>query len=93
MISECVKNLIAERPATDSYKYMLLYCMKEDCNSYLGSGKRKAKYLWSADEAEHIANMKALWNSFPEGEKPEWLSMEEIERFEKEMITASADDR
>lgn len=88
MISEYIKILIAERPETDSYKYMLLCRMKEDCNSYLGNGNRNAKYLWSKDETEHIANMKALWNSFPEDEKPEWLSMGDIEKFEKEMITA-----
>ena len=88
MISEYIKNLITEKPATDSYKYVLLDRMVMDCLYYLGNGNRNIKYLWSKDEAEHIANMKALWNSFPEDGKPEWLSMEEIEKFEKEMIAS-----
>lgn len=85
-ISEYIKELIMKRPATDSYKYMLLDRMRQDCEYYLGYGNRNKKSLWSIDESEHIANMKALWNSFPEDKKPEWLSMENIERFEKEMI-------
>lgn len=90
MISEYIKNLITERPATDSYKYVLLDRMVMDCLYYLGNGNRNAKYLWSKDEAEHIANMKALWKSFPEDGKPEWLSVEDIDRFEKAMITAES---
>lgn len=86
MVSDYIKNLIKERPATDSFKYMLLSRMQSDCNFYLGNGNRNAKYLWAEDEQDHIANMKALWNSFPEDGKPEWLSMEDIERFEKEMV-------
>ena len=88
MISEYIKNLITEKPATDSYKYVLLDRMVMDCLYYLGNGNRNPKYLWSTNEEEHIANMKALWNSFPEDGKPEWLSMEDIEKFEKEMIKA-----
>lgn len=85
-MSEYIKNLIAERPATDSFKYMLLDRMKQDCNYYLGNGNRLKKYLWANDEKEHIENMKALWNSFPDEEKPEWLTMEQIETYEKEML-------
>lgn len=85
-MSEYIKNLIAERPATDSFKYMLLDRMKQDCNYYLGNGNRLKKYLWANDEKEHIENMKALWNSFPDEEKPEWLTMKQIETYEKEML-------
>lgn len=88
MISEYIKNLIEERPAIDKYKYALLDRMRQDCKYYLGYGNRNTKCLWAEDEAEHIENMKALWNSFPEDGKPEWLSMEDIESFEKEMVTA-----
>lgn len=85
-MSEYIKNLIAERPATDSFKYMLLDRMKQDCNYYLGNGNRLKKYLWANDEKEHIENMKALWNSFPDEGKPEWLTMKQIETYEKEML-------
>lgn len=85
-MTDYIKNLIEERPATDSCKYMLLDRMKMDCNYYLGNGSRLKKYLWAGDEKKHIENMKALWNSFPESEKPEWLTMEQIEEYERQMI-------
>ncbi len=85
-MNEYIKKLIAERPATDNFKYMLLSRMKQDCEYYLGYGNRSKKYLWSEDEKEHIENMKALWNSFPIGEKPEWLTMRQIKKYEKEML-------
>lgn len=81
-----IKNLILEKQETDSFKYMLLSRMRSDCDYYLGNGNRLKKFLWSNNEREHIANMKALWNSFPADEKPEWLTMEQIEEYEKEML-------
>ena len=81
-----IKKLIADREPTDSFKYMLLDRMKQDCNYFLGNGNRNPKDLWSDSPEEHIANMEALWNSFPEGDKPEWLTWEQIKEYEKEMI-------
>jgi hypothetical protein len=60
--------------------------MQSDCEYYLGYGNRYAKHLWSLDEKEHIANMKALYNSFPDEDKPEWLTMDDIREYEKRMI-------
>lgn len=85
-MTDYIENLIEERPATDSYKYMLLDRMKMDCNYYLGNGNQNKKYLWAEDEKEHIENMKALWDSFPVDEKPKWLTMEQIENYEKQII-------
>lgn len=83
---EYIQNLIAEREPTDEFKYMLLDRMKQDCNYYLYGCGRSAKYLWSDSPEEHIANMKTLWNSFPDDAKPEWLTIEQIEEYEKEML-------
>ena len=41
--------------------------------------------LWAGDEKSQIENMKALWNSFPEEDKPEWLTWEDILEYEKQM--------
>lgn len=84
-MTEYIKKIIEEKPVNDSFKYMLLDRMKQDCNYYLGNGNRLKKFLWANDESEHIKNMKALWNSFSEDKKPEWLTMEEIEEYEKKM--------
>lgn len=81
-----IKKIIEERPAADSYKYMLLDRLKTDCNYYIYNGHRSKNCLWSQNEKEHIENMKALLKSFPENQKPEWLSMKQIEEYEKEML-------
>lgn len=69
----------------DKFRYMLLSRMKSDCDYYLGNGSRHAKHLWAGDEVEQIAYMKALWNSFGENDKPEWLSFEQILEYEQKI--------
>lgn len=69
------------------FTYMMLDRLKADCEYYLGHGNRYKDYLWSGDEREQIDKMKGLWNALPEGEKPEWLTMEQILEYEKNMLT------
>lgn len=70
----------------NKFKYMLLSRMQSDCNYYLGYGNRCVDHLWASTVERHIAYMKALHNSFSESEKPEWLTMEGIENYEREML-------
>lgn len=72
----------------DRFKYMLLDRMKMDCEYFLGYGygNRNVKKLWAGNAEEQISTMKALHNSFDEGEKPEWLTMEQIEKYHAEMV-------
>ncbi len=72
----------------ESFRYSLLYRLRIDCEYYLGYGSRNPGQLWSRGEKEHIADMKALWNSFPADGKPEWLTWAQIEVYEKKMIIA-----
>ena len=59
--------------------------MQSDCEYYLGNGNHHSKHLWATDEAKHIEYMLELWNSFPEQDKPEWLSYEQINSYATEM--------
>jgi len=68
----------------EEFRYQLLGRLQMDCDYYLGNGKGHSGHLWAGDEKEQIKTMKDLWNSFDE--KPEWLSMKEIEEYEKNMI-------
>lgn len=65
------------------YDYMLLSRLKSDCEYFLKAGGRNERHLWAGNVDDQIAKMKELWNSLEE--KPEWLSMEDIENYEKEM--------
>lgn len=67
-----------------SFEYQLLDRLRSDCDYYLGAGGRANKNLWAGNPEGQIAKMKELWNKLPK--KPEWLSMEDIEAYEKEMI-------
>ena len=69
----------------EKFRCQLLSRMQSDCNYFLGNGNRCKKHLWAQEVDAHIAYMKALWLSFPTGRKPEWLSYEEIEVYEKRM--------
>ena len=60
--------------------------MRTDCEYLLGPGARLNKYLWARDPQLQIVYMKALWNSFPEGQKPEWLSFTRICQLERQMM-------
>ena len=43
-------------------------------------------WLWGCCVENHIQAMRILWDSFSDDEKPEWTSLEEIERFSKKML-------
>lgn len=66
------------------FRYMMLDRMRQDCEYYLRIGG-SANVLWAGDEKRHIQNMKDIWNSFDENDKPEWLTMEEINEFARKM--------
>ena len=71
--------------SNEQYRYTLLDRMRSDCAYFLGNGNRHAKYLWAGNVEDQIADMKMLWNSFKSDEKPEWLTMADIESLEKRM--------
>jgi len=78
------------QPEENPYKfnYMMLDRLRSDCDYYLGYGNRNKNQLCDNDEHQHIDRMKELHNSFPENEKPEWLTWDQILDYEKKMITA-----
>lgn len=68
------------------YRYMLLSRMQADCDYYLGNGHRAKKYLWAGDEVEHMAAMVMLWDSFEPEQKPEWLTVEQLNNYKKKLL-------
>lgn len=92
--NEMVEDDIKSQPVIDksilqndeTFRYQLLDRMKTDCNYYLGNGGRHDKYLWAGNVEEQIAYMKALYNSFPDDKKPEWISLDDINEYENAMV-------
>jgi len=67
------------------FQYQMLDRLRSDCDYYLGYGRRNPQRLCENSEKEHIEEMKRMWLSFSEDEKPEWLPWEKILQYEKEM--------
>lgn len=78
--------------SSEEYRYQLLSRIKQDRDHYLGAENRQWKRhflgpLSINSEAEQIAYMVALWNSFDEDRKPEWLTADDILDYEKRMLS------
>lgn len=65
------------------YRYMLLDRLRSDCEYFLGNGNRNEKHLWAGSVDAQINEMKKIWNSLKE--KPEWITIEDINNYEKKM--------
>lgn len=66
------------------HNYMLIDRLRSDCEYFLNWGNGNLKRLYYGNIKDHIAGMKKLWNDFKE--KPQWLSLEQIEQYEKDML-------
>lgn len=69
----------------DDFPYQMLARLISDCDYYLGAGGYHEKHLWAGNVKDHIAKMKEIYNSFLPADKPDWTSMEDIERYERMM--------
>jgi len=70
----------------EEFNYMLLGRLQMDCEYYLNAGARGTKHLCYLNEKDQIAKMKELYNNFPEDKKPEWLSYDQILKYEEAML-------
>lgn len=65
------------------FEYQLLSRLKADCEYYLKWGGRSVNHLWAGNVEAQIAKMKELWNVLET--KPRWLTMEQINKYERQM--------
>ena len=84
--SRSVGNIYYEElPEYLKFRYMMLSRLKADCDYFLGNGNGYEPHLWGKNVEDHIAEMKRRWEEFAPDEKPEWLTMEQINSYEKKM--------
>ena len=82
------KKYICSSSSNDQqFEYMLLDRLRTDCNYFLKHPHEK--HLWAGSIDGQIEKMKELYDTLKI--KPEWLSMEDINRYEKEMKAAASD--
>ena len=65
------------------FNYQMLSRLQSDCDYFLGAGNGSERNLWAGNVADQIKEMKKLFNKLKE--KPEWLSMKDIQKYEKDM--------
>lgn len=66
-----------------SFLYQMLSRLESDCEYFLGHGNGAEKDLWAKTVDRHISAMKEIYNKLEE--KPEWITLEQINNYEKEM--------
>ncbi len=71
----------------DSYR--LLDRLRSDCEYYLGAGQFSEKHLWAGSVEAQISKMRELYAALPE--KPEWLTEQDIDRYETQMSLKPAE--
>lgn len=69
----------------DTFIYRLLSRCKSDCLYFLGYGNRCEKHLYYGEVKKHIEQMKKIYLNLPEESRPEWLTLDDITNFEKQM--------
>jgi hypothetical protein len=72
----------------ESYNYMLLGRLQQDCLYFLDNGNKNVKHLWADSVKDQITKMKELHDGFAQDKKPEWLTYKQILELE-ELMTFS----
>ena len=72
-----------EQPLANTYR--MLGRLKSDCDYYLGNGNRYAGHLYHHNEVLQIKDMIEIWDSLPDDKKPEWLTIDQLEKYSVEL--------
>lgn len=70
--------------ASESFRYQLLGRLRMDCNAYIENGDPKR--LWAHSPQKQIEFMNAIYDSFDDDKKPEWITKQDIERINNKMM-------
>lgn len=76
-------------PNMQGQMYAMLHRLKMDCNYALAaakiSGKLCLNHLYYHDVAKQIEEMRRLYDTFAEEDRPEWLSSDDIAMYEDQL--------
>lgn len=68
------------------HDYMMLSRLQMDCKYFLGNGNGYEGHLYYKEVNKHCDEMKGLYDSFSDDDKPEWLTAEQIEQYRTDML-------
>jgi len=76
----------APKESPYAFQYQMLSMLESKCRYYLGHGNRSSNIFDDGTGRYCIDEMKRLWHLFPDAEKPEWLTFEQICDYEKQIL-------
>lgn len=68
------------------FDYRMLSRLQQDCEYFLGNGNGYEVLLYYKEVNKHCDEMEKLLNSFPDEDKPKWLTLKQIKEYRKNMI-------
>ena len=73
-------------PHNMAYAYAMLGRLKSDCEYVIANNIHMPhNFFWARNVEAQIKEMRDRWNAFEEDEKPEWLTMEQIDEYERKL--------
>lgn len=81
-----LKYCEAKRQNLYRYDYMILDQLRQTCDFFLRNRSRGVSSLYGGSVETTISKMKQTWSRLPGDEKPDWLSWEDILRYEGLML-------
>ena len=84
-ISKDLKKDVLNKPL--KFRYQMLSRFQQDADYFFRNPH--PKYLWAGDPTEHADNMVALWDTFSNSEKPEWLTVKELKNYVNKLKSMS----
>lgn len=82
MTEQAKKSLAEIKSRSVDFQFTMLGRLLSDCKYYLGAGNRYAPNLWAWNERDQLDIMRELCATL----KPDWLTLEQIDELEKQMI-------
>jgi len=73
-------------PKEMTYAYNMLSRLKSDCDYVINNNIHMPhNFFWAGNAEDQIKEMRKRWNAFADDEKPEWLTMEQIDEYERKL--------
>ncbi len=85
---EHIEEILSKGP---SFAQQMVGRLLSDIKYFLGNGNRNEKHLWARNVESHINIMKGVHNGLEEKDKPDFITIEEIEDYEKQMLELNED--
>mgnify|MGYP006926046336 CR=1 FL=1 len=84
------RSVICNNPFVRSINeddYRMLSRLKADCDYFLGYGCGYEGHLYHKSVEKQCDEMQKIWDTLPDSEKPEWLTMKEIKEYRSKMLS------